>query len=75
MSVRFVEFTGSSGDKVFINPANVCWVQKQTHHIDRIAVATADSDSPFYLRGSVEEVLDKLTGKTPPESFQPHSTT
>ena len=75
MSVRFVEFAGTNGSKVFINPANVCWVQQQGPHTDRVAVGTSDGDSPFYVVGTLEEVIDKLTGKTSPESFQPHSTT
>jgi hypothetical protein len=75
MSVRFVEFKISGGDKILINPANVCWVQKQTLHTDRVAVATSDSEIPNYVVGTLEEVIDKLTGKTSPESFQPHSTT
>ena len=75
MSVRFVKFDTKFKHNVWINPANVAWVQKQAFHTDRIAVATADSDSPFYVVGTLEEVLDKLTGKTPPKSFQPHSTT
>lgn len=75
MSVRFVEFACTNGSKVFINPANVCWVQKQTLHTDRVAVGISDGDSPFYVIGTLEEVIDKLTGKTSPESFQPHSTT
>lgn len=81
MSVRFVEFKISGGDKILINPANVCWVQKQTGrvsralHTDRVAVATPDSEIPSYVVGTLEEVIDKLTGKTSPESFQPHSTT
>lgn len=75
MSVRFVEFKISGGDKILINPANVCWVQQQAHHTDRIAVGTSDSERPMYVIGTLEEVVDKLTGKTSSRSFQPHSTT
>jgi hypothetical protein len=75
MSVRFVEFKISGGAKILINPANVCWVQQQTLHTDRVAVGTSDGDSPCYVVGTLEEVIDKLTRKTSPESFQPHSTT
>ena len=73
MSVRFVKFDTKFKHSVWINPANVAWVQQES--VLTVALATTDSDTPFYLPGSVEEVLDKLTGKTPPESFQPHSTT
>lgn len=75
MSVRFVEFKIAGGDKILINPANVCWVQQQAPHTDRIAVCTSDCERPTYVVGTLEEVVDKLTGKTSSESFQPYSTT
>ena len=62
MSVRFVEFKIAGGDEILINPANVCWVQKQALHTDRIAVATADSETPTYVVGTLEEVIAKLQG-------------
>ena len=64
MSVRFVEFQIAGGDKILINPANVCWVQQQAPHTDRIAVGTSDSESPTYVVGTLKEVVDKLTRKT-----------
>lgn len=69
MSVRFVEFKIAGGDKILINPANVCWLQRQAPHTDRVAVATSDSESPVYVVGTLEEVVNKLMGKTssPPQ--------
>ena len=64
MRVRFVEFVTAGNTKIWINPANVCWVQRQAGTTDKTAVATADSDSPFYLPGSVEEVIAKLQGES-----------
>lgn len=68
MSVRFVEFKIVGGDNILINPANVCWVQQQ-RHINGIAVCTSDSERPTYVVGTLEEVVDKLMGKTssPPQ--------
>lgn len=62
MSVRFVKFKIAGGDEILINPKNVCWVQKQALHIDRIAVGTSDSESPIYVVGTLEEVVAKLQG-------------
>lgn len=68
MSVRFVEFQIAGGDKILINPANVCWVQQQ-RHINGIAVCTSDSERPTYVVGTLKEVVNKLMGKTssPPQ--------
>ena len=63
MSVRFVEFKIVGGDNILINPANVCWVQQQ-RHINGIAVCTSDSERPTYVVGTLEEVVNKLMGKT-----------
>ena len=60
MSVRFVKFDTKFKHSVWINPANVCWVQQES--VLTVALATTDSDTPFYLPGSVEEVLAKLQG-------------
>lgn len=60
MSVRFVKFKIAGGDEILINPANVAWVQQES--VLTVALATTDSDTPFYLPGSVEEVIDKLQG-------------
>ena len=62
MSVRFVEFVTAGNTKVWINPANVCWVQQVSASV--VVLATADSDSPFYLPGSVEEIIAKLQGES-----------
>jgi len=61
MQVRFVELITTGNTKVWINPGNVCWVQLQAGTTDKTAVATADSDSPFFVCGTVGEVLTKLT--------------
>ena len=60
MSVRFVKFDTKFKHSVWINPANVAWVQQES--VLTVALATTDCDTPFYLPGSVEEVLDKLQG-------------
>ena len=62
MSVRFVKFKIAGGDEILINPKNVCWVQKQAPYTDRIAVATADSETPTYVVGTLKEVVAKLQG-------------
>lgn len=64
MSVRFVEFKIVGGHNILINPANVCWLQQQDPHTDKVAVGTADSESPTYVVGTLKEVVDKLMGKT-----------
>lgn len=60
MSVRFVKFDTKFKHGVWINPANVAWVQQES--VLTVALATTDSDTPFYLPGSVEEVIAKLQG-------------
>ena len=69
MSVRFVEFKIVGGHNILINPANVCWLQQQNPHIDNVAVGTSDGESPTYVVGTLEEVVNKLMGKTssPPQ--------
>ena len=62
MSVRFVKFDTTFKRGVWINPANVCWVQQES--ASTVILATADSDSPFYLPGSVEEIIAKLQGES-----------
>lgn len=65
MSVRFVEFKIAGGhNNILINPANVCWLQQQNPHIDNVAVGTSDGESPTYVVGTLEEVVNKLMGKT-----------
>ena len=60
MSVRFVKFDTKFKHSVWINPANVAWVQQES--VLTVALATTDCDTPFSLPGSVEEVLAKLQG-------------
>ena len=62
MQVRFVKFATTFKRNVWINPANVCWVQQEAPRT--VILATADSDTPFYLPGSVEEVIANLQGES-----------
>lgn len=64
MSVRFVEFKIVGGHNILINPANVCWLQQQDPNTNKVAVGTSDSESPTYVVGTLEEVVNKLMGKT-----------
>lgn len=66
MSLRFVEFKIVGGHNILINPANVCWLQQQDPNTKKVAVGTSDSESPTYVVGTLEEVVDKLMGKTSP---------
>ena len=62
MQVRFVKFATTFKRNVWINPANVCWVQQDA--LSTVTLATADSDTPFYLPGLVEDVIAKLEGQS-----------
>jgi len=64
---RFLQFQNVIGKTVWINPD--CVVGVTQSHIDEhtVAIVGADSENPWFVPGTVAEVLEKLQGDPQPE--------
>jgi hypothetical protein len=67
---RFVQFKNVIGKTVWINPD--CVVGVTQSHIDEhtVAIVGADGENPWFVPGTVAEVLAKLQGDPQPEQEQ-----
>ena len=60
---RFVEFVNRLGRKVWINPDCVVSVMESGEEDNLVAIYGADDGDPWFVPGTVAEVLDKLQGE------------
>lgn len=67
MMARFLQFQNVNGKTVWINPD--CVVGVTQSHIDEhtVAIVGADGENPWFVPGTVAEVMAKLQGDPEPE--------
>ena len=65
---RFVEFTTRGGKKVWLNPDCCVSLSDALMDVDQcVCVMGADGEIPYYVMGTVPEVLAKLQGAPEPQ--------